>query len=423
MDAVIKPWTRVTWMPGTADDLFLGEEGPATALATAPDTWTYSFKEREATLHDLRKRINLYEHEEGASTWEYYKKVINPYELVYTQKKYDNFPESVCIYHPLSRSYFKIIEMLAVSDFFKLFKSYPKLRSAHVCEGPGGFIQGFLEECDKRHILVSRSTAITLRPNQQNVPGWKRAATFLHKHKNVKVVYGPDTTGDLLNYENQNAFIEECGEKVHFMTGDGGFDFSTDYDSQEKTIFPLLIASVRVSLEVLADGGVFILKFLDVYYDGTRDLISFLTKFFSRWTLYKPATSRPCNPEVYFIGVGFKRPPPVIMDVLRTWSQQVCRGIVPVRLFSGEHPLSCSSFINECIEQSVVAQEAYLRKVFIMIEPVEEEAVRKKNIQTLLKRHEIISYEWCKTFSVPVYPQRYRSIEASRTYLRDAGLL
>ena len=111
------------------------------------------------------------------------------------------------------------------------------------------------------------------------------------------------------------------------------------------------------------------------------------------------------------------------MDVLRTWSQQVCRGIVPVRLFSGEHPLSCSSFINECIEQSVVAQEAYLRKVFIMIEPVEEEAVRKKNIQTLLKRHEIISYDWCKTFSVPVYPQRYRSIEASRTYLRDAGLL
>ena len=40
MDAVIKPWTRVTWMPGTADDLFLGEEGPATAPATAPDTWT-----------------------------------------------------------------------------------------------------------------------------------------------------------------------------------------------------------------------------------------------------------------------------------------------------------------------------------------------------------------------------------------------
>ena len=73
--------------------------------------------------------------------------------------------------------------------------------------------------------------------------------------------------------------------------------------------------------------------------------------------------------------------------------------------------------------KSVVAQEAYLRKVFIMIEPVEEEAVRKKNIQTLLKRHEIISYDWCKTFSVPVYPQRYRSIEASRTYLRDAGLL
>ena len=415
MDAV--PWTRVVWKPCTP-------EGPledASQGLLSPE-WTYEFKPREGALHDLRKRINLYEHEEGASTWEYYKKVINPYELIYTQKKYTDFPESVCIYHPLSRSYFKIIEMLAVTDFFKLFRSYPKLRSAHVCEGPGGFIQGFLEECDKRHILVTRSTAITLRPNQQNVPGWKRAATFLHKNKNVKIVYGADSTGDLLNYENQNSFISDCEEKVHFMTGDGGFDFSTDYDSQEKTIFPLLVASVRVSFEVLAEGGVFILKFFDIYYDGTRDLICFLSKYFGRWTLYKPATSRPCNPEIYFIGVSFKRPSAPVLDTLRGWSQQVCRGIAPTRLLS-HIPPTCASFIESCIEQSVMAQETYLNQVFRMIEPVEEESARKKTIQTLLKKHEIISYDWCKTFNVHVYPQRYLSIEASRTYLRDAGLL
>ena len=157
----------------------------------ASGQWTYEFKADEADLHELRKRIQLYERPPSAeappsssvSTWEYYKKVVNPYELVYTQKKYDDFPESVCIYHPLSRSYFKILEVLAITDFFKDCKPSQRLYSAHVCEGPGGFIQGFLEECSRRRLTVGASTAITLKPKQQNVPGWKRATHFLQKNK------------------------------------------------------------------------------------------------------------------------------------------------------------------------------------------------------------------------------------------------
>lgn len=413
----ITPWKTIKWETGTAEDPVFLSEG-----TDISGDWIYEFKPDEAALHELRKRINQYERDQGTSTWEYYKKIVNPYELIYTQKKYEDFPESVCIYHPLSRSYFKIIEILSVSNFFTDMKTVRTLRSAHVCEGPGGFIEGFMDECNKHHKTISSSTAITLRPKQANVPGWKRASTFLQKHKNVHVMYGSDNTGDLLVYQNQDDFIGACEHaKVQFMTGDGGFDFSTDYDSQEKTIFSLLIASTRVGFEVLADGGLFVLKFFDIYYSGTRDLLCFLSKNFSRWTLYKPATSRPCNPELYFIGARFKRPPSFVMDKLRGWSKSVCDGVVPQRLFSSV-PEYFSSTLERIIQESVHIQSLYLQKVFELIEG-NGEADRKRIIQNLLKRHEVISYMWCKEFNVCVYPRRIHLIEALRSDLRASGQL
>ena len=443
------PWRTVRWMPMTAETLAIAPDG-----SDSDSDWTYDFKPAEAELHELRKRIQLYEpslHEAkeplpkdpsgkdpsgkdpsgkdpsgektGISTWEYYKKVVNPYELVYTQKKYEEFPDSVCIYHPLSRSYFKILEVLAITDFFKGFKPSQKLFSAHVCEGPGGFIQGFLEECTRRRLTVGASTAITLRPKQQNVPGWKRATHFLQKHKQVRVVYGADGTGDLLSYANQDDFIRSTGSKVHFFTADGGFDFSTDYDSQEKTIFPLLVASVRTGFEVLAPGGLFVLKFFDLYYDGTKDLICFLSKHFRRWTLYKPATSRPCNPELYFIGDRFIPPTPPVLATLRAWSLTACapevdnKKVVPRRLLVDTPPLFVT--LETFLRESVLLQTEYLRKVFDLIDA----SGKKEQIRALLKKHEVTSYDWCKAFSVCVYPQRIRLIEASRKYLQETGQL
>jgi 23S rRNA U2552 (ribose-2'-O)-methylase RlmE/FtsJ len=386
--------------------------------------WTYTMNEQELILHELRKKINKYESDSGCSDWEYFKKIVNPYELIYTQKKYPNFPESVCLLNPLSRSYFKLIEILGVAEFFTTYDKALRLRSAHVCEGPGGFIQAFLDLCYKHKITHYNSTAITLRPKQQNVPGWKRAAAFLRKNSNIKIVYGPDDTGNILNYANQNAFIEACVPKVHLFTGDGGFDFSMDYDSQEKIIFPLLLASVRIGVETLTIGGVFVLKFFDIYSEPTRDLIQFLSQLFTKWTLYKPATSRPCNPELYFVGRGFRPPPAAMLSTLRTWAYDVSQEKVPTRLFSKEIPRSLpfDTYIASVIATSVKKQISYLERVFALIE-TPDSGSQLQAIKDSLKLHEVISFQWCKEFTVPVYPERYRSIAALQTYLRASGLL
>jgi 23S rRNA U2552 (ribose-2'-O)-methylase RlmE/FtsJ len=412
-------WQTVLWerrVPMVDSSEYIHSENPDLSQNTVivPATWAHTFSPEELALHKLRKRINEYEKVTGTSEWEYYKKIVNPYELIYTQKKYPNFPDSVCILHPLSRSYFKMIEMLGISDFFVGLKPSQKIRSAHVCEGPGGFIEGFLDQVERHKVQCVAATAITLKPRQPNVPGWKRASAFLQKHRNIRISYGSDGTGDLLQYENQNEFITTAG-KVRLFTGDGGFDFSMNYDAQEQTIFPLLIASVRVGFEVLQEGGMMILKFFDTYYDGTKDLMYFLTQHFSKWTFYKPATSRPCNPEIYFIGQIFRPPPPSVLYILRGWSKATCFQDAPLRLFRSERPPIPLLTSTRLIQSQI----AYLEKVFDLVESTEKECI----IKQMLQIHEVISWRWCYAFGVPTYASRVHSIGALRTYLQGAGLL
>ena len=414
----MEPWTAIQWhsTSASADVVPTTFEDSSSNTVILPAQWDYALKGEEEKLHEYRKRINQYERQTGTSEWEYFKKIVNPYELIYTQKKYENFPDSICILHPLSRSYFKMLEILEITEFFKVHAKATVLRSAHVCEGPGGFIEGFLDRCEKYKVIKASSTAITLRPRQPNVPGWKRAASFLQKHKNVHIEYGSDGTGNLLNPANQTAFIEACVPKVNLFTADGGFDFSTDYDSQEQTIYSLLLASTRVGFEVLAPGGLFVMKLFDIYFPGTQDLVYFLSTHFMSWTLYKPATSRPCNPEMYFVGRRFSGCTPETVRAMRSWSADV-----PRRLFFVPLPAPFSSLLNSIIGTSVRNQILYLEKVFALLDASPTE--RQSKITLILQKHEVISFNWCRVFSAPYYPERCRLIEALQTCLRASGQL
>jgi 23S rRNA U2552 (ribose-2'-O)-methylase RlmE/FtsJ len=351
----------------------------------------------------------------NGKNWEYYKKIVNPYELVYTQKKYPNFPESLCFLKPLSRSYFKMIEMADLIHFFTMFPG-ESIRSAHVCEGPGGFIEALFDEAQKHKRKMHMSIAMTLKSKKTNVPGWKRAAYFLQKNKNIRIIFGEDDTGDIMKPENQQYFIDyatniEYGGKVHIFTADGGFDFSCDYTKQEQMVFPLLLASVKIGFETLKIGGVFVLKLFDFYDPMTVDLLLFMSHFFDEWTLYKPGMSRPCNPEHYFIGKGFVGCSEEASDVLRIWCSMIENHQPLDRLF---HTSGTTHTFHEIIEQlrkkSFHTQTAYLERVFDMIEKNDEE-----QIKNYLIHHERTSYEWCIRFNVPMYAHRRHLIEESQS--------
>ena len=85
--------------------------------------------------------INLKQHKNkiiNSKEWDKYKKYANEYELIHIPNK-KKISESVALYNPLSRSYFKMVEM--IYDFNLLDIADDTFKSAHLAEGPGGFIE------------------------------------------------------------------------------------------------------------------------------------------------------------------------------------------------------------------------------------------------------------------------------------------
>lgn len=350
--------------------------------------WENTIEDKE--LEVMKKNIEKYEE---AHIWELAKKMANPYECIYTQDD-SHFHPSLCIYRPLSRSFYKMIEMLSVSRFFQdLPKTTQKIRSAHVAEGPGGFIQAFLEMAEKQKKIVSSATAITLKPRDSHTPGWRRASSFLQKHPEIILHYGVDESGDIYQKGNQESFIKAVKPGVHLFTGDGGFDFSKDYTLQEKKIFHLLLCSIQIGLRSLLPGGIFILKIFDIYSHSTQILLSLVSCFFKEWTLYKPVTSRPCNSERYFICKGFRSQiPSELFDLFDAIEKNSLHGLYPFHpdfLTEKENAVFMKSIeqITKLQKESLLRAEKYIQN--------------PSEWQNDFKEHFQKSLQWCNIFQMP----------------------
>jgi 23S rRNA U2552 (ribose-2'-O)-methylase RlmE/FtsJ len=372
----------------------------------------------ETKLNIYRNLINDYNmilsKSNKLENWDYYKKVVNPYELVYTSNKYHNFPDSVCFIKPLSRSYFKMIEILSITDFFTIIDTHfgNTFQTGHVCEGPGGFIEALIDESNKKKKKVTKSIAMTLYSNKINIPGWKKASIFLKKNNTISLLYGKDNTGDILKVENQDYYIQnvlESGQKLAIFTADGGFDFSSDYTKQEEQIFSLLLASTRIGLEVLEVNGVFILKVFDFYHKSTKDIIYLLSHYFNKWLLYKPQMSRPCNPEHYFIGVGYTGCSPNILLTIRDlciYNESDDLSHHSKSILNVPYSQDFSDIIESLQYKSFTLQIEYLNKVFTIIDQHNESIINEYLVQNEKK-----SYEWCIKFGMPIYSYRRHRLE------------
>ena len=318
------PWTNVRWLSWNSEGQQLWTQAPSIEVSTAhlsppPDV--------SSNLYKLKQTIEVLD---ASGQWEYLKRSSNPYELVFSQSQDVRIPQSVCSLKPLSRSFFKMIELLTILDFFKRRHvaggRKVVLNSAHVCEGPGGFIEALIYQGTKSSATIDHSWAMTLKPSKTNIPGWKRAYYFLKKSPMVNIEYGADDTGDILVPANQTSFLEKARGKCHIFTADGGFDFSEHYSTQEEEVFPLLVSSALIGLQTMAKGGDFILKLFDTELKCTKDLLAMLAYCFDNWTLYKPALSRPCNAEKYFIGKSCRIVPLWILKVLSDIRDTTAKG-------------------------------------------------------------------------------------------------
>ena len=246
-------------------------------------------------LSNIKQKLD-----EDYDIWDYYKKYTNPYEFIHTI--IPNSKHSVSKLKPLSRSFYKMIEIANQLDLLVQYKKQ-NINTFHLAEGPGGFIEALVHlrknENDKYH-------GMTLLDPDVNVPGWKKSTTFLDNHKNVFIEKGITGTGDLLEVDNLKYCYGTYNNKMDIITADGGFDFSIDFNQQETLAAKLLFAQVSFAIAMQKKNGHFVLKIFDIFTKTTSDIIYLLSTLYKQVFIIKPNTSRLANSEKYIICKFFK---------------------------------------------------------------------------------------------------------------------
>jgi 23S rRNA U2552 (ribose-2'-O)-methylase RlmE/FtsJ len=264
---------------------------------------------------DIYKLIKKYKDEidniSNPKIWDFSKKLSNMFEMIHINNKGKTNNLGIANYDPISRSYFKMWEMITDLNLIDFQKK--KLNVVCLAEGPGGFVECICNMRKKYSNYTDDSiTCMTLRSYRNVVPGWNKSGKIFRENKGLRIFYGKDDTGDLYKSENIISLKNLVkSNKADLVTADGGFDFSMNYNHQEQLSLRLLIVESISALACLNEGGHYVLKIFDIHTKLTVKLIYFLTIYFKNVYITKPFTSRPANSEKYivcknFIGVSEK---------------------------------------------------------------------------------------------------------------------
>ena len=158
-------------------------------------------------LTDIKQKID-----ERARDWDIFKKYTNPYEYVHTLVPYKK--TSVSKSKPLSRSFFKMIEMIQT---FQLVQTTQPIHTFHLAEGPGGFIEAVSYVRKNRNDVYIGMTLMDEK-NDPNIPGWKKTNNFLKQNPNVYIETGQDGTGNILSMQNLIGCKDTYGSSIDFIT-------------------------------------------------------------------------------------------------------------------------------------------------------------------------------------------------------------
>lgn len=375
-------------------------------------------------LADIKQRIDHQEHD-----WDVFKRYTNPYEYIHT-----NIPgkrKSICKLKPLSRSYFKMIELV---QFFRLL-DVPKpvintpnnvvkgFKSFHLAEGPGGFIEALAH---MRNCISDEYIGMTIIDTipDPNIPAWKKSQHFLRENPNVKIETGIDQTGDILSPANFKYCREKYAGQMDIITGDGGFDFSVDFNSQEQHIAKLLFGQIVYALCMQKQRGSFILKIFDCFMQHTLDALAILSAFYEKVFITKPQTSRYANSEKYVVCKGFLFSEMMMLDIIPVldnafnkmvnfdeWSNRNngfdkdlygkdLSNINVLRFLSV--PLSIS-FTSRIEEYNAIFGQQQIENIYYTLALIEHKHKQEK-IDTLIKSNSQKCVNWCIKHNISYFP-------------------
>lgn len=281
-------------------------------------------------LEELNRTKSLIDKE--PHKWNNCKKCINDYEYIYSSS-FSN--KNICTKKPISRSYFKILEIMKLFNI----KDYKKVDS--LAEAPGGFIEYFNEtKCE--------INAISLISGDKSIPHWNHN---IIKNNNLKLHSGIDKTGDIYKILNILNYVKNSGKNSSdIVTGDGGFDYTVNFSNQELDSYRLIYSEVLMGLLLLKDGGIFICKIFDIFYLKTIKLMYILRKSFDKMFIVKPSMSRNTNSEKYIVCIGYKGYDKELINMMLRYFHQELEINIPLKFIKNIHTFNIN-YVKTQIEE------------------------------------------------------------------------
>ena len=335
-------------------------------------------------LNSMKTQIDNY-----AANWDIYKKYTNTHEYIHTIIPYTK--QAICKLKPLSRSFYKLIELyqLLNLEFYS-----DKIKTFHLAEGPGGFIEAIQQLRDNDEDIYY---GMTLIDDDENIPGWKKSKYFLSRHPNIKIETGVDNTGNLFNVDNLWHCYRNYSNSMDLVTADGGFDFSIDFNKQEVLSINLLFCQVCYAIALQKKGGTFILKIFDVFMAATIDLLYILSILYEKVYIVKPHTSRTANSERYIVCRNFRLEN--TYDILQTLSLlfPIINSLTPIKRF-----LNISIpyiYINKLEDINAILGQQQLENILGTLYLLDNnkadklDTIKKSNIQKCI--------QWCIKYKLP----------------------
>ena len=341
-------------------------------------------------LTEIKHKMNHKERE-----WDIYKKYTNTYEYIHTAISHKK--RSVSKYRPLSRSYFKMIELIKQFDLCS-FLGKKNIQSFHLAEGPGGFIEATVNtRCnpEDKYIGMTLIDAVF----DARIPSWKKSDAFLNANSmTVSIETGADGTGDVMSIDNFDYCLCKYGQQMDFITADGGFDFTSCFDEQEKITLPLIFAQTCFALSMQKCGGNFVLKIFDIFHAATVDILYLLSCAYTETYICKPVTSRAGNSERYNVCKGFI-PGKIDIAKLREAFIHVMTSHVAVqRIFHGTNIPSL--FIAKIEEYNAILGQQQLDNIHQTLSLIDK-YVKPEKIDQMTKQNIAKCITWCVKHNVP----------------------
>ena len=356
------------------------------------------------TLHAHLCEIKTQIEECGEEPWDSVKKYTNPFEFIHTAIPNCKTYTTVSKLHPLSRSFYKMIELHAT--FFNQSHDIPRMTSFHLAEGPGGFIEALTHIRSQQHsfndVQHDVHYGMTLLNQDASCPGWKKSKTFLEAHRNrVRIECGADGTGNIISLANFEHCVSKYKNACDFMTADGGFDFSCDFNNQESMVSRLLAAEMGFALALQKPGGHFILKVFDTFTKPTIDVLCVLCNFYREVYVSKPCTSRHANSERYIVCKHFRpESSDTLLPHLRAMFKQLedfPHDSAMTSLLPLEHD---TYFLNKIEECNAIIGQQQMETINSTINMIINKGQVEK-MESMKRQNMMRCISWCDKHSIP----------------------